>query len=64
VERAAAGEEIIIARAGRPQARLVPLATPREPRKLGLCAGQHYRIAEDFDEIPEDLLAAFEGRDL
>jgi prevent-host-death family protein len=63
VERAAAGEEIIIARAGRPQARLVPLAPRREPRVLGIFAGQRYHIAEDFDDIPEDMAATFEGQE-
>lgn len=61
VERAAAGEEIIISRAGRPVARLVALAPRREPRKLGLYQGQPYRIAPDFDELPADVAAAFEG---
>lgn len=63
VERAAAGEEIIIARAGRPLARLVKLEPERAPRRLGLYAGQPYRIAEDFDELPADILHAFEGGD-
>jgi prevent-host-death family protein len=63
VERAAAGEEIIIAKAGRPLARLMPLATPRGPRKLGLLRGQ-IRIGPDFDEpLPADQQAAFEGND-
>jgi len=54
------GEEIIIARAGVPVARLVPVA---EPRRLGRLAGR-LRVAEDFDApLPEDVLAAFEGRD-
>ncbi|MDQ3556650.1 MAG: type II toxin-antitoxin system prevent-host-death family antitoxin, partial [Gemmatimonadota bacterium] len=35
VERAAAGEEIIIAKAGKPRARLVPLAVERAPRVPG-----------------------------
>lgn len=63
VDRAAAGEEIIIARAGRPLVRLVPYQVERQPRPLGLFAGQPYRIAPDFDELPDDIQAAFEGRD-
>jgi len=63
VDRAAAGEEVIIARAGRPVARLVSFAPRRELRPLGLCAGQPYRIAPDFEDLPEDIQAAFEGRD-
>lgn len=61
VDRAAAGEEIIIAKAGRPLARLVPMAIRTTPRRLGLLAGQ-IRIAPDFDEpLPADLAAAFAG---
>lgn len=61
VERAAAGEEIVIAKAGRPLARLVPLAAPRPmPRKLGPLAGQGYWIGDDFDDpLPEDIMDAF-----
>lgn len=59
VQRAAQGEEIVIARSGKPQARLVPLS-PTTPRVPGRGAGQ-WEIAEDFDEsLPEELLAAFE----
>ncbi len=63
VERAAAGEEIIIAKAGRPLARLVPLATQRAiPRPLGLLANQGFSIGEDFDApLPDDIAAAFAG---
>jgi prevent-host-death family protein len=62
VERAAAGEEIIIAKAGRPLARLVPFHGPRRPRQPGGWEGR-MRIAEDFDApLPEDVLRAFEGR--
>ncbi len=64
VERAAAGEEIIIAKAGKPQARLVPLVPKRKPRVLGLFEGQHYYMAPDFDELPADMATAFEGEEL
>ncbi len=61
VERAAAGEEIVIAKAGRPLARLVPLATRTAPRVLGLWADQ-VRIGDDFDDpLPEEIQRAFEG---
>jgi prevent-host-death family protein len=59
LERVAAGEEIIIARAGKPVARLVPWRPRGVERKLGLFAGQ-VRIAEDFDELPADMRTAFE----
>jgi prevent-host-death family protein len=55
------GEDIVIARAGRPVARLVPAATARGPRVPGAWRDQVV-IADDFDEMPEGLLAAFEGR--
>lgn len=48
VDRAAAGEEIILARAGRPVARLVALRPTRAPRKPGLLRGKIV-IADDFD---------------
>jgi prevent-host-death family protein len=61
VERAARGEEIIIAKAGRPLARLVPLAARTEPRPLGLFRGQ-VEIGDDFDApLPEAMAAAFRG---
>jgi prevent-host-death family protein len=62
VERAARGEEIVIAKAGRPLARLVPLARRTTPRPLGLLAGQVI-VGPDFDDpLPDDIMAAFEGR--
>lgn len=58
VERASAGEEIIIAKAGKPIARLVPLATAVKPKKLGLLRGK-IGIAEDFDApLPADFLVS------
>ena len=56
VERAAAGEEIVIAKAGRPLARLVPLAKRTTPRPLGSYAGQVW-VGPDFeDPLPGDIL--------
>jgi prevent-host-death family protein len=60
VERAAAGEEIIIAKAGRPLARLVPLAKRTTPRPLGLLAGK-VEIGDDFDDpLPDEIMRHFE----
>lgn len=56
VDQAAAGEEIIIARSGKPVARLVPLSTPVQPRTLGLGAGR-FRMPEHFDEIARNEIA-------
>lgn len=62
VELAAAGEEIIIAKAGRPMARLVALGAPARRREPGGWEGRVV-ITDDFDApLPDDLLAAFEGR--
>ena len=62
VERAAKGEEIIIAKAGKPVARLMPLAVPVRRRRPGLLKGK-IKIAEDFDApLPEEILRLFEGR--
>jgi len=60
VERAETGEEITIARAGRPVARLVPLRAAR-PRVLGALRGR-IRLAPDFDAPDETVIALFEGR--
>jgi prevent-host-death family protein len=62
VDAAAAGEEIIIAKSGKPIARLGPLSGPRRRRTLGVLAGR-LRLPEDFDaDLPEEVLDAFEGR--
>ena len=60
VDQAAAGEEIIIAKAGKPVARLVPLAESAPKRRLGLLAGK-LTVPENFDDpLPDELLEAFE----
>ena len=62
VDRAASGEEIIIAKAGRPLAKLVPLHHKPPTRKPGGWKGK-LSIADDFDApLPKTLLDAFEGR--
>ena len=60
VERAAAGEEIVIGKAGKPVARLVPYKELPPQRKPGSMRGK-IRIARDFDDLPADVLAAFKG---
>ena len=63
VERAETGEEIIICRAGKPVARLGPLAFSMEPRPLGGMEGQ-IELGDGFDdELPEDVLRLFEGEE-
>ena len=58
VERALQGEEVIIARAGKPMVRLVPVHQSDQPRRGGQWRGK-VRIAEDFDELPDDIARAF-----
>jgi prevent-host-death family protein len=58
VERAVAGEEIVIAKAGLPVAKLVPYNESSAPRAPGGWEGK-VKIHEDFDELPPDLAEAF-----
>ena len=60
IERALAGEEVIISKAGKPIARLVPYRTSKQARRLGPWKGR-VRIAPDFDELPASVAAAFRG---
>jgi prevent-host-death family protein len=61
LSRVAAGEEIVIAKAGKPIARLVPFRKLKGKRPLGMDKGL-FHVPGDFDApLPEDLLAAFEG---
>ena len=60
VERAAAGEEIVIAKSGRARARLVPLEDTRALRKPGKGKGR-WRLRRDFDApLPPNVLREFE----
>lgn len=63
VERAAAGEEIILAVDGVPRARLIPLTEERSLRKPGGWKGQIW-VADDFDDpLPPEILRGFYGED-
>jgi prevent-host-death family protein len=59
VARVEAGEEIVLARGGRPVARLVPLGARVRPRTPGLWRGR-VKIAADFDAPIPELIDAFE----
>ena len=62
VDAVGLGEKIIIAKAGKPAAMLVPVPTRQPVRTPGALTGK-IRIADDFDApLPDDLQAAFEGR--
>ena len=61
IEEAARGEEIVITRAGKPVARLVPIKARPRARRLGLLEGR-IRIAADFDDpLPDEVRKRFEG---
>jgi len=60
VEAAAAGEEIVIAKAGKPVARLCPLPQPKPKRELGRLRGKLI-VPDDFDApLPDEILDLFE----
>ena len=60
LDRVAAGEEIVIAKAGKPIAKLVPFKRPPKERLLGQDEGRVW-IADDFDApLPEDIQKLFE----
>lgn len=60
VERAAAGEDVIIGRAGRPVARLVAYVETPQERAPGRLRGR-VQIADDFDEADDEIADLFEG---
>lgn len=66
LERAHGGEEIVLAKAGKPYARLGPLDGPerKEPRRPGALKGIVADIPDSvwFDPMPEDELRLWEGR--
>jgi prevent-host-death family protein len=59
VERAEAGEDIVIARNGKPAARLVPIRSTSALASVRGAWRGHVRIADDFDELPDDIADAF-----
>jgi prevent-host-death family protein len=62
VEEVAAGAEIIIAKAGKPMARLVPISMHPRKKHLGLLKGK-VKVPEDVNAASDDsTLSAFEGR--
>ncbi len=60
VERAGAGEDIVIGRAGRPVARLVRYEQRKEPRRPGRWKGK-IRMADDWEATPRSFLDALEA---
>jgi prevent-host-death family protein len=62
IEAAERGEEVIIARAGTPVAKLVALQNSKPVRKAGRMKGRFEVPDSFFEPLPEDILDAFEGK--
>jgi prevent-host-death family protein len=62
IEEVLKGNEVILAKAGKPVAKLVPYRGLTRPRKPGSLKGK-IRIADDFDVLPDDISAAFGVRE-
>jgi prevent-host-death family protein len=61
IEEAAAGRDVVIARGGKPVARLTRLDSPKRKLRFGLLKGK-IKIAEDFDApLPSEILSQFGG---
>lgn len=58
IDAATRGEEVLIGEAGAPVAKLVPIELARKPRFPGALKGKIV-IADDFDELPDDIAEAF-----
>ena len=59
IERALAGEEIVITRRGQPTVRLLPVEQPQPRRKPGALKGKLTLPESFFDPLPEDIIDAF-----
>ncbi|MEM1021364.1 MAG: type II toxin-antitoxin system prevent-host-death family antitoxin [Pseudomonadota bacterium] len=66
VEAAERGEEVVIARAGKPVVRMVRYADdPPKRRRLGILEGKVPPLPDDYDDpLPDDVLASFYGGEL
>lgn len=61
LERALAGEEIVIGRSGKAEVRLVPISRAEAPRPLGCVAVPNYYMSDDFDAPVEQVADEFEA---
>lgn len=62
LQEAASGVDVIIAKAGKPMARISQIETRRPSIRFGVLKGK-VKVSEDFDApLPDDLLSEFEGR--
>lgn len=62
VERALAGEEIVVTRRGKPAVRLDPVAPTGDRDALFGCMAGEIEIGDDFDSLPEDIAEALGAR--
>jgi prevent-host-death family protein len=61
IDRVEAGEEVIIARAGKPVVRMVAYQEATPPKRVPGAWKGKVKISRDFDELPESIAAAFRG---
>lgn len=62
IDEVSEGRELVIAKAGRPVAKLVPIGERKRQRRPGFLKGK-IKVARDFDApLPDELLDAFEGK--
>ena len=62
VDQAAAGEDVVVSRNGKPLARLTRLTKPKRKIRFGLLKGK-VKVAPDFDApLPDEVLSGFEGQ--
>jgi prevent-host-death family protein len=59
VERALAGEDIIVTRRGKPAVRLAPVEMVTDRSALFGCMAGEIEMTDDFDELPDDIAEAF-----
>jgi prevent-host-death family protein len=59
VERAEAGEDIVISRNGKPVARLIPVRNTNSLADIHGALRGEVQLADDFDELPDDIAEAF-----
>jgi prevent-host-death family protein len=63
IERAAQGEEIVLARHGKPRARLMPLIDETKALRVPGKGKGRFKMRRDFDaELPDDVLGSFDGK--
>lgn len=62
VEKAAKGEPFIIAKAGKPLVKVVPIEAKKKPKRFGFLKGKIH-VPDDFNEMDEEIARLFYGED-